>query len=286
MSTERTEIQKLIEDAGALISLPEVSIQVNKMVDDPSVTAADIGKVLSRDPALVAQLLKLANSPLYGFSREVDTVSRAVALLGTNRLRDLVLSSSVSHAFDGIPNDLISMEDFWHHSLYCGVLAQFLARHSGKTGDESLFVAGLLHDIGQLVMFNRMPEQSHQAILLVMEDPEEPEMFEAERRIFGFDHMQVGEALVTKWQLSPKLRECVAHHHEPSKAKDFPLETALVHVANAVAVMVELESTDELPHIDPVCWELTGLDAGDLPSVIEEARGELAEVEAALFGSA
>lgn len=280
-----TEIQKLIEDAGALISLPEVSIQVNKMVDDPNVAASDIGKVLSRDPALVAQLLKLANSPLYGFSREVDTVSRAVALLGTKRLRDLVLSTGVSHAFDGIPNNLISMEDFWHHSLYCGVLAQYLARLSGKTGDESLFVAGLLHDIGQLVMFNRLPEQSHQAILLVMEDPEEPEMFEAERRIFGFDHMQVGEALISKWQLSPKLRECVAHHHEPAKAKDFPLETALVHIANAVAVMAELQSTDELPHIDPVCWELTGLDPADLPSVIEEARGELTEVESALFGS-
>lgn len=284
MST--AEIQELVSKASDLVSLPEVSLRVNELANDPDSTADEMGKVISQDPALVARMLKIANSAYYGLSTEVETITRAIAVLGTNKIRDLVLSTAASDAFDGIPNDLITMQDFWHHSLYCGLLAQILAKKSKKIHAESIFIAGLLHDIGQLLMFNQLPEKSHEAILLLMEGSEELETFEAERHVFGFDHMQVGAALIKSWKLSPVLEECVEFHHEPQNAKEFPAEVALINIANAVAVMADFDSMsedDEIPMINPISWELTGLSKEDLPEAIKQAQNEIKEIESVLF---
>ena len=112
-----SEVQDLVKNASDLVSLPEVSLRVNELANDPESTADDMAKVISQDPALVARMLKIANSAFYGLSSEVETITRAVAVLGTNKIRDLVLSTAASDTFDGIPNDLITMQDFWHHSL-------------------------------------------------------------------------------------------------------------------------------------------------------------------------
>ena len=282
------EIQNLVDNASELVSLPEVALRVNEIANDPHSTADDMAKVITQDPALVVRMLKIANSAYYGLSNEVETISRAVAVLGTNKIRDLVLSSSASKAFDGIPNDLISMQDFWHHSLYCGLLAQILCKKSKKTNSESLFIAGLLHDIGQLLMFNQMPEKSHEAILLLMEGAEDLETFEAEQHVFGFDHTQVGAKLIKSWKLAPLLEECVEFHHEPKRAKNFQTEVALINIANAVAVMADFDSMDpddEIPKIDPISWELTGLSKEDLTESIKMAQNEIGEIEAVLFPS-
>lgn len=282
-----SEIQDLIKNINNLISLPEVSLRVNKIANDPDSTADDMAKVISQDPALVAQMLKIANSAYYGVSKEVDTISRAVSLLGTNKIRDLVLSTAASQAFDGIPNQLISMQDFWHHSLYCGLLAQILAKKCKKpVKSESIFIAGLLHDIGQLILFNQRPEQSHEAILLLMEGTEDLETFEAEKQVFGFDHTQVGAELMRHWNMSHVLVECVEFHHQPQNAKEFPAEVAVINIANAVAVMADFDSTntdDEIPLIHPSSWELAGLSKSELAPAIKKAQDEIKEIEALLF---
>ncbi len=283
-----SEVHDLVKNASDLVSLPEISLKVNELANDPDATADDMAKVISQDPALVARMLKIANSAFYGLSSEVETITRAVAILGTNKIRDLVLSTAASETFDGIPNDLITMQDFWHHSLYCGLLAQILAKKSKKVHAESIFIAGLLHDIGQLLMFNKLPEKSHEAILLLMEGTEELETYEAERHVFGFDHMQVGSELVKHWKLAPVLQECVEFHHEPEKAKDFPAEVALINIANAVAVMADFDSMsedDEIPRINNISWELTGLSKDDLPDAIKKAQEEIKEIESVLFPS-
>lgn len=281
------EIQELISKASNLISLPEVSLRVNNMANDPDSTAEDMGKVISQDPALVARMLKIANSAYYGSSTDVDTISRAIAILGTNKIRDLVLSTAASQAFDGIPNDLISMQDFWHHSLYCGILAQILAKSSTKKIEsESIFISGLLHDIGQLVMFNQSPEKSHEAILLLMEGSQELSTFEAERHVFGFDHAQVGAALVNKWKLPKLIAECVAFHHEPENAQDYPAEVALISIANAVAGLADFDSVNEndvTPLINASTWELAAISKDVLPEAIKKAQEEIKEIETVLF---
>ena len=121
-----------------------------------------------------------------------------------------------------------------------------------------------------------------------MEGTEELETFEAERHVFGFDHMQVGAALIKSWKLSPVLEECVEFHHEPQNAKEFPAEVALINIANAVAVMADFDSMsedDEIPMINPISWELTGLSKEDLPEAIKQAQNEIKEIESVLFPS-
>lgn len=280
------EIQDLIDNASELVSLPEISIRVNEIASNPESTADDMGKVISQDPALVARMLKIANSAFYGLSAEIDTINRAITILGTQKIRDLVLSTAASEAFEGIPNELISMQDFWHHSLYCALLAQILSKKCKNVNADSLFISGLLHDIGQLIMFNQMPEKAHEAILLLMEGTEDLETFEAEQHTFGFDHTQVGAALIKSWNLPPVIQECVAFHHKPEEAKDFPAEVALINIANAVAVMADFDSMnedDEIPRIHHTSWELTGLTKKDLPEAIKKAQDEIKEIETVLF---
>ena len=282
---QSSEVQDLVKNASDLVSLPEVSLRVNEIANDPDSTADDMGKVISQDPALVARMLKIANSAFYGVSNEVETITRAIAILGTKKIRDLVISTAASDTFDGIPNNLITMQDFWHHSLYCALLAQILAKKSKKIKSESIFIAGLLHDIGQLLMFNKLPEKSHETILLLMEGTEELETYEAERHVFGFDHMEVGAELIKKWKLAPVLLECIEFHHVPQNAKNFPAEVALINIANAVAVMADFNSMneDDIPMINPISWELTGLSKNDLPEAIKQAQEEIEEIESVLF---
>lgn len=274
-------LEELVHDADELVSLPGVCMRINAMVDDPDSTAKDIGEIISQDPALTVRLLRIANSPFYGFSSEIDTVSRAVTVIGTERIRDLVLATSAIQAFEGIPNELVTMDDFWLHSIYCGISARLLANKCEKSESESLFVAGLLHDIGQLLMFHKLPQLAKEALLLSIEGPDEPEMYLAERQVFGFDHTQVGGELVRHWQLPTGIQECVEFHHEPEKATQHPLEVSLVHMANTIACLAELNTTDEesAAPIEPSAWEVTGLSKDVIASTVEAAQLKFSEVQ-------
>ena len=118
------------------------------MLEDPNTTANDLGRVIGRDTGLTARLLKIVNSAFYGFQSRIETVSRAVTIIGMRELRGLVLAASAIEAFSKVPNKVLNMANFWRHSVYCGVVAQLLAERSNVLHAERLFVAGLLHDIG------------------------------------------------------------------------------------------------------------------------------------------
>jgi putative nucleotidyltransferase with HDIG domain len=274
--------QELVKDIGELVSMPGVAVRINEMVDDVQYSAVDIGKVISQDPGLTVRLLKIANSPLYGFSSQIDTVSRAVTVLGTKQIRDLVLATSAIKAFDGIPNDLMTMDDFWQHSIACGLAARELMGKQRAAQGESIFVAGLLHDIGQLVIFNKLPQQARQVLELEEDEMDEISLSQAEQQLLGFDHAQVGAELIRAWQLPQSLYECVAFHHQPAAADAFKFEAAIVHLANTLAVMVELDTSDveegEVPWLDPQVWEITGLDKAVIGPTIAVVKERLAEV--------
>ncbi len=253
--------EKLVGDVAALVSLPEVVVRVNALVDDPATSAEDIGRAVAQDAALTSRLLKLANSAMFGMSREVDTIGRAIAVLGTRQVRDLTVGLCAARAFAGIPNELVSMGSFWHHSVLCAVAARQLASECERGRPDSSFVAGLLHDVGQLVLFNKLPEESRAALLMSIDEPNEPPLHLCERQLLGFDHAAVGGALARRWQLPASLAECMAWHHEPARATSHPLEVALIHIASSVAVLAEVESEEleDAPPIDPIAWQVTGL---------------------------
>lgn len=277
--------KELISDLKGLVSLPETCVRVTEMVDDPNCSVDDIGKVLSQDPSLTIRILKIANSPFYGLSKQIETVSRAISVMGTSQLRDLVVATSAARSFEGIPNTLITMEVFWYHSIACGIAARVLAARAMRGKGESLFVAGLLHDIGQLVIFNKRPTESKKILLDALEGPSDG-IYHSEMDVLGFTHCDVGAELAREWHLPELYSACIEFHHTPTKATGHLQEVALVHIANIVACMVETEvesATGEdidadLNAVDAEAWQIAGVSREDIPAVIDEVRSQIPDV--------
>lgn len=285
-----TKIAELVQGVGGLVTLPDVFIRINQLVSDPNSNMSDIAKVAGQDPSFTVRLLRVANSSFYGFSSTVDNVSRAVAIIGTSQIRSLALATSVASSFEGLPNTLVSMEHFWRHSLYCGLIARILSKQAGRCDPDAIFTAGLLHDIGELVIFNRLPQQAKDALLLVLDSADEIPIYEAEHQMLGFDHAQVGGELARQWKLPPILEECIACHHDISAARLFPREAALVHIANSLALMAEIQSLElnDVTPIDGRAWGVAGFDTDDvaeiIKEVVDEVQEEIAEAEALFLG--
>jgi len=218
---------------------------------------------------------------MYSVVSEVDTLSRAITVLGDKQILNLTLGISVMRKFDGIPNDLVSMDDFWLHSVYCGIIARSLPQKKHSALADAAFVAGLLHDIGQLIMFIQVPDQAREALLLSVDGPDDLSMVDAECAILGFDHTAVGAELAAEWQLPQALCECMGHHHHLNQATVNPELNALVHISSCLAVLAEIDSIDlyEAPAIDPLAWEITKLNQDNVPEVLEQARMEFSEVK-------
>ena len=151
--------------AGAkLISLPDIYLRLRSVLDDPDFSMSEVADVISRDPGMTARLLRLVNSAYFGLAAKIETVTRATSLLGTQQVHDLVLATSVADTFEGMSSEVMDMQRFWRRSIHCGILSRQLANKCNVLDSERLFVAGLLRDIGHLVMYQTIPLQSQQAM--------------------------------------------------------------------------------------------------------------------------
>lgn len=278
----------LVKDISGLVTLPDVYLRINRLIEDPNSSSTDIARAVSQDASFTVKLLKLANSALYNFPSTVDTVAKAVTIIGTSQVRSLALSLSVASSFEGLPNDLVSMRNFWKHSLLTALAARLLCKEARRCDADALFTAGLLHDIGELIIFNRLPEQAKQALLAVLDSQEELSVPEAERQIIGFDHSDVGAALARQWNLPAVLLECIAWHHAPERAEKYPREAALIHIANSLAQLAEVDSLDldDAPPIAAAAWSATGLDSEVVEPVVRGAQAAFTEIEQLFLGGA
>jgi len=283
------KITELVQSVGGLVTLPNVFVRINQLVEDPNSSTNDIARAVGQDPSFTVRMLRVANSPFYGFSSTIDTVDKAVSVIGTSQIRNLSLSMSAVHSFDGLPNDLVSMDNFWRHSLYCALIARILARRAGKCDPEALFTAGLLHDIGELVIFSRLPEQARTALLQVLDSVDDLPIYESERQVLGFDHGQVGVELARQWKLPPLLEECIGFHHAVGEARHYPREVALVHLANIFAQMAELDTLnpEDVSAVDLRAWEMSGIgaDVDIIELLVREAQEEILEIEKLFVGN-
>jgi len=270
----------LVANIKDLVTLPEVALRIARMVDDPNSSANDIGRAISNDAALTLRLLRIANSPSFGQHGKIATISRAITVLGVRQVRDLTVGLTAIRTFDGIANELITMGSFWRQSVLCAVAAGHIAeRHKGGRRD-SPFVAGLLHDIGQLVLFSRAPVLARQALLMSIDAVDDLGLYLCERKVMGFDHGAVGAALARNWGLPSSLRECIQFHHEPESAQAHPIEVATIHIANSVAVLAEIGSTDlrDAPPISPVALRAAELDPVILSEIAVQTAKSAAEM--------
>ena len=267
--------EEMVKGMVKLVSLPHVCIRVNLMVDDPSFTSRDIGDVISQDASLTVRLLKIANSAFYGFPGKIETVSRAVTIIGSHELRDLVLAVSAVRTFSNIPIDLANMASFWRHSMFCGIVARIIAKKCDILHTERLFISGLLHDIGQLIIYHKMPELSRKILRRIDLTDESSHL--VEESFLGFNHGAVGAELMNLWNLPSSLTNSIRHHHSPGQAEEDELEASIIHIANAITHIAELEHLreTEVDRVDPFAWKRTNLDPGIIDEVIEEAHPQL-----------
>jgi putative nucleotidyltransferase with HDIG domain len=279
--------ETLVADIEDLVTLPEVALRIASMVDDPTSSAAAIGREISNDAALTARLLRVANSPAFGQDGKIATVSRAITVLGVRQVRDLTVGITAIRTFDGIANELVTMESFWRQSVLCALAAGHIAARRQGGRNESPFVAGLLHDIGQLVLFKRAPELARQALLMSIYAADEPGLYRCEREVMGFDHGVVGVRLAQKWGLPRVLQECIQFHHEPSEAKEYPIEVATIHVADTVAVLAEIGSTDlrDGPAISPMALRALQLDHATLAEIVLQTQESAQDMLPLLTGA-
>ena len=269
--------QELVSGVVRLVSLPEVCIRVNEMMDDPGVNATEIGKVISQDTSLTARLLKIVNSAFYGFQARIETVSRAVTVIGLRELRGLVLAASAVESFSKLPNDVLNLVNFWRHSVYCGVVSQLLAQKCNVLHSERLFVAGLLHDIGKLVITNKLIDESREVIKRV--EKKKKFDFDIEQAVLGFDHAEVGGVLLKEWNMPESLCNSVMYHHRPKAVTELTIEICIVHIANILANRAEhgINTEFKIQEIEPMALEMTGLSEEDFEQIMTRASSVFSE---------
>jgi putative nucleotidyltransferase with HDIG domain len=225
--------RSLIDDVGALVSPPDVCVRVNELLGDDRTQVEDIAAVVIRDPSLTAKVLKLANSAYYGLAGKVDTVSRAVMMLGMRELQKIVLSVAAVETFSKLSSSVTNMNAFWRHAVYTGLLAQNLARRARVLHPERLFVAGVLHDIGTLLINQRFPELAEDTLREAA--GVEDEVYRLEQSRLGFNHAYLAGLMLRGWNLPEALVDAVSWHHLPHRARTAPVDTAILKVADTLA---------------------------------------------------
>lgn len=272
-----------VTKGAKLVTLPDIYLRLKEILDGPDYAMAEVAIVISQDPSTTLRLLNLVNSSFYGFVNKVETVSRAITLLGTTQVHDLVLATSVAQAFSGMSTEVMDMETFWTRSIFCAVASRNLAAISGKCDKERLFVSGLLHEIGHLIMYQTIPGLAQQAILSSQE--KEIPIQQAERDLIGFDYALVGGILMEQWNLPDCLRESTLYHLEPQRAENFPVETSLVHIAGLLTNADHGQGVfnEGILCVDGSVWEITELSAEQCISVLEKIREEVHEAMDIVF---
>ena len=249
-----------------LASFPDIYFKIKEVLESPTSSAGDIAKVVSTDMGLTAKLLKLVNSPFYGLTTNIDSISRAVSLIGLKEVSTLALGISTISFFKDIPSELMDMKKFWKHSLSCGVFAKLVAGRVKLSG-ERFFTAGLLHDAGRLILLKQMSYASVQFLLFAREH--QVPIVEAEREMLGYDHTDVGRLLLEAWRFPPFLTDLVAGHHSPAQAAA-TREAAILQLADNMANAAEIcsENLYVLPGMDRESWDAIGLPSRDLEEIM------------------
>ncbi len=266
--------ESIVENIVTLPTIPPVLAELNAAIVNPAISAADIGRIISRDPAIATKVLRLANSAYYGLRNKVTTITHAVTMLGFNIIRNLVMTATV---FDASPkgdiSGLFEAEKFWHHSLGVAIAARTVAKeafiHAARRNDD-FFICGLLHDLGKIILRQHLQAKFQDALAL-SRDRAIP-LFEAEKRLVGCTHADVGGLLAKRWNLSREIMFAVGFHHKPLDApEDYVQYTATIHLADIIsrAKRVGVGGGCD-PELDPAAWDTLKLNKRKIPAIIAE----------------
>ncbi len=259
-----------------LPSLPGVVLELLASLENDDADVGGLVRKISQDQALVVKTLRVANSSFYGLQGQVETIQDALVVLGFRQLRTLVVAASVNARIPGAEQGGTLGKTFWQHGLLVGLCAQTLARACGQRPDGA-FTAGLLHDVGRLALAGCFPSEYAQVEAVRRHEDCYP--IEAETRVLGIDHAQVGAAIAERWNLPLTLREGIARHHAPGESGDGT--AGLVHVADVMAHALDLTGVqyDLVPALDAAAWNRLGLDWARFKACLLQAENQSRDLQ-------
>jgi len=270
---------KKLDSIPDIPTLPNIVIEVNKMLQDYDTSIKKLGNIIEKDQAMVTKILRLVNSSFYGFRSKIKNISHAIIILGFNTIKNAVVSVSIIKTFSGKKTfGGFEITDFWRHSIAVAVTSMYLSEQTKLDSPDDCFVAGLLHDIGKVVLSQHFTESFSQVWKSVKEDG--LSFFEAEQKLLPVNHARIGGYLAKKWQFPVSLIDTITHHHQIRKTVSNLNQLIIVHTADTIANNYEIDS-DITPVFSAIDPEAKKAMAGQLETVSDWFPDVAAEIESA-----
>lgn len=278
------DAERIVSKVLKVAALPAVAIKFNEAIKDPLTSNQDLEYIVSEDSALASKVLMIANSALFNFPSKIDTISKAVTIIGHQQLSQIILSCSIVAVFKDIPQKVIDMDLFWRHSIAVATASRILAGFRHEANIEKYFTAGLLHDIGKLIIFAEAPKY---ALEIIEKSSGTNELMHVvEKSVLGFDHAKLGGMLLKKWKLPADLVSAVNYHHIPSVDSGDNITTSIIHVADIIVHSLQYGSSGEklVPILNDKAWNSLGLDVEMIGSIIEQLNVQYKEAVKFVLG--
>lgn len=278
------DAERIVTNVLKVAALPAVALKFSEAIKNPLTSNQDLENIVSEDSALAAKVLMIANSALFNFPSKIDTISKAITIIGHKQLSEIILSCSVVAMFKDIPQDVIDMDKFWRHSIAVATTARILASSRREQNIEKFFTAGLLHDIGKLILFIEAPKY----IKEVLDKSAESNslMHKVEQEVLGFDHAKLGAMLLKKWKLPEDIVTSVYYHHMPSISSGDIVYPGIIHIADIISHALQYGSSGEkfVPTLNEKAWNSLSLDVDILSAVIEQLNVQHTEAVKFILG--
>jgi len=275
------DFKYLIQQIESLPSLPQAYHKCCFLLEQEVTDSKALAQVVATDPAMTMAVLRLVNSAFYNIPRKIERLDHAISIIGHVKFSDLILTAAVVKAMSSLASGRVEMNVFWRHSIFTGLVAKRLALYGYFPNSERLFLAGLLHDVGQLIYFDLQQTKALKVSELVCKYGVDVAL--AEKKVLGFTHQQLGSELCRIWDLPEWLEQPIAHYHEPKLSLYFHQEATILSMANAIAgksmpglasLGQVIQNNDSLVD-DPNIWSSVNINDEVLPAVIQEASEQL-----------
>lgn len=264
-------LEAIVEAVNDMPALPHVVIKVMELTEDPNSTAQDINAVLNHDQGMTAKVLRMANSAFYGFPRRIATVTDATLFLGFKTVRSIVIAASVSDMLNKeMKGFALAPGELWRHSQCVAIACRYIAKMNRFASVDLAYTAGLLHDIGKVILNDSVKESYHEVVEMAL--TQNVPFMTAENDVLGFNHAVIGSKIAEKWNLPPDLVEAIACHHEPEQARVNKNITAIVHVADALcmAMGIGIGIDGMMYPFSEQALQILGLNEADLEAIISQ----------------
>lgn len=264
-------LEEIVNRVNDLPALPQIVVKVLQLTDDPNSTVKELSEVICQDQVLTAKVLRLANSAYYGYPRRIGSIVEAIVMLGFKAIRNLVMAASVQKILhQSVAGYRLDAGELWRHSIACAMAAHKIGKRVGYRKSDETFIAGLLHDIGKVVLSVYVSEVYGEIIKRVKES--RISFAQAERDVMGFTHADVGARVVDRWNLPQQYVEAIAYHHEPELGKENPMLVAIVHLADIMCMMmgIGLGSDGMYYAVSSEAFSVLGLSSAEAESILGE----------------